>query len=1077
MGTVAPATNHPQKGPRKRWLKGAWQLGCLLLASLVIACSLTFWHLENRGLPEWIKRELVRRLAEKGLDLSFASMRWLPGEGLIVEDTRLQIPGNQQIGSFTAKAIVLQTNPMDWLLGNFQIEKALLREGRLESPLSMSEAPPWLIDGISTRLALHSRDWWELEFLKADTMGVQWHISGSLTNAVQLKDLAPAKPKTESVDQAPKQLLDQLIRLSQQVQFEGQPTVRLHLDLDAGRPSQSTAHASLASGPIRIGQQVCEGLELECLLKDQANSDASEASWQLTAIKTQIGNKVMMDVDLQGKALLDLNHYQPLGGQWQATLTPSKPGNLSGGPVEWSGSLQVPEEEGAQWSVTGNLNSNLLSWAEEAQPPSELKQIDATFDLSLNPHGPWLEQAHWEMHLLGVSTPWLNAPGMHVQLGLSPHPEPPEAASTERWAWWQALAPYQIALQAHVDSLDGSLLETDRMEAQLLWSAPELKVSSLKGTLYEGSLDLHGAVDIPSRQARIEGKADFDARRIRHLLSKNGRDWIDQYDWKSPPRIQAQASATLPEWDDQAPDWRGEVKPTMAIHAAFEVDEAAFRGVPVSGASSEIHFESMIWQLPNLVVHRPEGLTQLNYRCDAKTQDYVWQVKSIAQPSVLAPMLHPTARKVLNELEFEDPISIDGSIWGRWRDRDRIGAQATVKTGRARYRGENWETLTTQGSYADGLLHLIEPKLVREEGEARADGILINTQDRSMTLTNAVGRLDAMAIARVIGPKTARILEPYRFHQPPTLTMDGRIPFGRPLETQLNFDIQGGPFSYWKFNVPSIEGRIQWDQQAFHILNLKSDFYQGQLEGAIHLQLEPEAATRIAFDAAIAGVDMQPFMKDIVDPNREAKGRLQGSLHITSAITDDWGSWQGHGEAELKNGRLWDTPLFGVFSRLMNAVSPGLGNSQAADGQGSFTIEDSVIKTKDLSIQERSARLAYAGNVDFDGKLDARVEAELLRDTPMVGKFFSLALWPVSKLFEYEVGGTLGQPIIQPLYLLPKYFMLPFQSLQRMEGWLDEGKFELPPWFPGMTDSAESTRSTEEAIPPSELGVDSPTSP
>ncbi|MEK9861738.1 MAG: hypothetical protein VW804_01185, partial [Verrucomicrobiota bacterium] len=118
-------------------------MGCLLLASLVIACSLTLWHLENRGLPEWIKRELVRRLAEKGLDLSFASMRWLPGEGLIVEDTRLQIPGNQQIGSFTAKAIALQTNPMDWLLGNFQIEKALLREGRLESPLSMSEAPPW----------------------------------------------------------------------------------------------------------------------------------------------------------------------------------------------------------------------------------------------------------------------------------------------------------------------------------------------------------------------------------------------------------------------------------------------------------------------------------------------------------------------------------------------------------------------------------------------------------------------------------------------------------------------------------------------------------------------------------------------------------------------------------------------------------------------------------------------------------------------------------------------------------------------------------------------------------------------
>ena len=115
----------------------------------------------------------------------------------------------------------------------------------------------------------------------------------------------------------------------------------------------------------------------------------------------------------------------------------------------------------------------------------------------------------------------------------------------------------------------------------------------------------------------------------------------------------------------------------------------------------------------------------------------------------------------------------------------------------------------------------------------------------------------------------------------------------------------------------------------------------------------------------------------------------------------------------------------------MNAVSPGLGNSQGADGQGQFTIEDSVIRTQDLSLQERTARLAYDGSVDFEGMLQARVES--VTYTPMVGKFFSLALWPVSKLFEYKVEGSLGKPDIQPLYMLPKYMLLPFQSLNRIE--------------------------------------------
>ena len=60
-------------------------------------------------------------------------------------------------------------------------------------------------------------------------------------------------------------------------------------------------------------------------------------------------------------------------------------------------------------------------------------------------------------------------------------------------------------------------------------------------------------------------------------------------------------------------------------------------------------------------------------------------------------------------------------------------------------------------------------------------------------------------------------------------------------------------------------------------------------------------------------------MKDVVDLGREAEGSLSGELNITSAETADWRSWQGFGHAKLEAGRLWDTPLFGIFSRLMNA--------------------------------------------------------------------------------------------------------------------------------------------------------------
>ena len=54
-------------------------------------------------------------------------------------------------------------------------------------------------------------------------------------------------------------------------------------------------------------------------------------------------------------------------------------------------------------------------------------------------------------------------------------------------------------------------------------------------------------------------------------------------------------------------------------------------------------------------------------------------------------------------------------------------------------------------------------------------------------------------------------------------------------------------------------------------------------------------------------------------------------------------------------------------------------------------------------------------------------EADLLRDTWLVGPVFSTVLWPVTKLFEYKVTGTLGEPKAEPVYLIPKVLLLPFQ--------------------------------------------------
>ena len=44
-----------------------------------------------------------------------------------------------------------------------------------------------------------------------------------------------------------------------------------------------------------------------------------------------------------------------------------------------------------------------------------------------------------------------------------------------------------------------------------------------------------------------------------------------------------------------------------------------------------------------------------------------------------------------------------------------------------------------------------------------------------------------------------------------------------------------------------------------------------------------------------------------------------------------------------------------------------------------------------------------------------------------------MALWPVSKVFEYKISGTLGDPKMEPLYFLPKLILMPLHPLESMK--------------------------------------------
>lgn len=140
----------------------------------------------------------------------------------------------------------------------------------------------------------------------------------------------------------------------------------------------------------------------------------------------------------------------------------------------------------------------------------------------------------------------------------------------------------------------------------------------------------------------------------------------------------------------------------------------------------------------------------------------------------------------------------------------------------------------------------------------------------------------------------------------------------------------------------------------------------------------------------------------------------------------------------MRDGLIWNIPLFGVFSQVLDDIKLGLGSSRAGAASASFTITNGVIRSDDLDIDAVTVRMLYRGTLTLTGEINAHVVASLLRDVWFVGPFVAQAFSPATKMFEYNVTGTLLEPKTEPVYFFPRIFtplrsiFHPIHSLKRL---------------------------------------------
>jgi hypothetical protein len=426
---------------------------------------------------------------------------------------------------------------------------------------------------------------------------------------------------------------------------------------------------------------------------------------------------------------------------------------------------------------------------------------------------------------------------------------------------------------------------------------------------------------------------------------------------------------------------------------------------------------------------------------DDAADNYHWRARGALDPEFIRPFLAMAdAGRGLDILTFSRPVYLDAAGCGHLDSLDTVSANARLEVTNFMVRGETFGDVTAELNYTNHVLEFFNPLMHTGAQMMTADSVTLDFNTRMIYFTNGFATADPEPIARAIGPKIGRIIEPYHFLEPPTARVNGRLPLhdmkdGRDVAgVDMTFDIiKGAPFEWMKFKTRNITGTIHWQAQTLLVTNVAAEFYGGTGNGFALFDFDlPHEGADYEFTADITNVDLRTLTANLTSLTNHLEGTLAGQLVVTRADSRDWRTWDGFGRAQLRDGLIWDVPVFGILSPVLNMVSPGLGSSRATEASAKFTITNGVISTGSLEIRTTMAQLQYVGNVDFAGNVDMRVSALLLRNAPVIGWWVSLISSPFTRLLEYHVTGTLENPESEPVYV-PKFLLMPLHPIRSLE--------------------------------------------
>lgn len=628
-----------------------------------------------------------------------------------------------------------------------------------------------------------------------------------------------------------------------------------------------------------------------------------------------------------------------------------------------------------------------------------LRDISRTIKAALKDLPPWLPAFAEQLNAVEFAVP----PKAELQL----HFTPAEPLLTEM----------QMAVMGRETQVRGVRL--DRWSAHVALRDGILRFGP--ASLIQGETYCHASGTLNLRDRIADGHI-YSTLSPQAWLSLVPRRW---YERSASEGIVFQGSGSFEVW--LGPASVEKLLESMSGWAAL--DETVYRDVWIERAFAQFKKEGDLATFSRVeaTIGRDAQRSTMkgSATLDFGTLEYAVQGSGECDPRAALPLLTPNQEEIISALEFNVLPKVDGRISGVVTNLDAFGMAVQIGARDLSFRGVEMVRFDSEMVYSNDAMSFRDMKVERPEG--RVDGWVRMDYDRNVVEYDVVSTADPYEVGKILGSNIHAFVSQFRIEGPVRVESRGRVDYKSHTDTDLEAQVTAQRVGMDWLLVDRGVCRIRAEGTRIEFSGIEGTVYGGTFSGsaAIWDVNDPEDI-RYEVSGEINNANFRRLMESM----REVNGDIyQGTLSTTVTVMGVIGKGKGPtvtgaGRMEIRKGTLFQVPLLGGLSQILSRVYPGLGFATQTDFTSAFTIADSRVRAENAFLEGTVISVSASGSYYFDERLDMRVHVKLLRRGP-IASVLRTVTFPVTKLLELHLGGTLGEPRWRP-HNLPKELFLMF---------------------------------------------------